>query len=54
MDPSIIKMYHKQSLMFNSKNVKLTGYVNADLASNDLDGRRSRTRYLFTYSGTTI
>ncbi|KAL1549634.1 1,8-cineole synthase, chloroplastic-like [Salvia divinorum] len=38
-------------LCFNGKNVKLVGYVDTDLASNDLDGRRSTTGYVFTYGG---
>ncbi|KAL1556966.1 receptor like protein 22-like [Salvia divinorum] len=29
-------------------------YVDADLASNDLNGRRSTTEYVFTYGGTSI
>ncbi|KAL1549635.1 1,8-cineole synthase, chloroplastic-like [Salvia divinorum] len=41
-------------LCFNGKNVKLVGYVDTDLASNDLDGRRSTTGYVFTYGGTAI
>ncbi|XP_047978661.1 1,8-cineole synthase, chloroplastic-like [Salvia hispanica] len=41
-------------LCFNGKNVELAGYVDADLASNDLDGRRSTTGYVFTYGGTAI
>ena len=41
-------------LFFNRKNVELADSVDADLASNDLDGRRSTTGYVFSYGGTAI
>lgn len=41
-----------KALCIYGQNVELVGYVDADLASNDLDGRRSTTGYVFTYGGT--
>ena len=43
-----------QALCFEGKKVELAGYVDADLASSDLDRRRSTTGYVFTLGGTAI
>ncbi|CAH9143473.1 unnamed protein product [Cuscuta epithymum] len=42
------------TLCFDGKNVELLGHVDADLASNDSDGSRSTTRYVFTFGGTAV
>ncbi|CAM8987567.1 unnamed protein product [Rhodiola kirilowii] len=42
------------ALCFEGKKVELVGYVDADLASNDIDKRRSTTGYVFTLGGTAI
>ncbi|CAH9148515.1 unnamed protein product [Cuscuta epithymum] len=42
------------ALCFDGKNVELLRHVDADLASNDSDGSRSTTGYVFTFGGTTV
>ncbi|CAM8878001.1 unnamed protein product [Rhodiola kirilowii] len=44
----------EHALCFKGKKVELVGYVDADLASSDLDKRRSTTGYVFTLGGTAI
>ncbi|CAH9056836.1 unnamed protein product [Cuscuta epithymum] len=42
------------ALCFDGKNVELLGHVDADLTSNDSDGLRSTTGYVFTFGGTAV
>ncbi|CAM8972742.1 unnamed protein product [Rhodiola kirilowii] len=44
----------EHALCFEGKKVELAGYVDADLASSDIDKRRSTTGYVFTLGGTAI
>lgn len=39
---------------FDGRNVELLGHVDADLASNDSDGSRSTTGYVFPFGGAAI
>ncbi|CAH9112851.1 unnamed protein product [Cuscuta epithymum] len=42
------------ALCFDGKSVELLGHVDADLKSNDSDGSRSTTGYVFTFGGTAV
>ncbi len=44
----------ERALCFEGRSCELAGYADADLASSDLDKRRSTTGYVFTLGGTAV